>query len=313
MREKLCVFGGSLLLVILLLPDARAAEAKLSKTELDQLEDVWNCRDAAWEATEILPGKLLRCGNSDAATENDVELITRHFGPISAMMDLRNLGEVDPGALRKLRTHSGKTQHYSVPLGGSEIMTRVIAERASWFSLLKYAYHRFIEWNLKKAHGEMIQYIRGLAGFNQLILQNEGPSLNKALQTVTKSVENHNVLISCSAGKDRTGLVVAVALAVAGVPKEKIALEYHQSHRHKETILRRAIQHLTELDEWSSAPERVIYQTFDFIEEKFGSMDLYLSSIGFDHRWRNRLRLALTSNATSSKDEADHFIWSRIL
>ncbi|MEV4266794.1 tyrosine-protein phosphatase [Kribbella sp. NPDC049584] len=46
------------------------------------------------------------------------------------------------------------------------------------------------------------------------------------------------VVVSCHAGKDRTGVVVALTLALVGVPRELVAADYEASGASRETIVR---------------------------------------------------------------------------
>ena len=50
--------------------------------------------------------------------------------------------------------------------------------------------------------------------------------LNCVVQTVAGSEQPFPLLVHCTAGKDRTGVVVATLLAIAGVPNEVIEQEY---------------------------------------------------------------------------------------
>ena len=46
-------------------------------------------------------------------------------------------------------------------------------------------------------------------------------------------------LVHCAAGKDRTGVVVALALTVAGVPAQAVAADYAASGERAEAIMER--------------------------------------------------------------------------
>lgn len=63
------------------------------------------------------------------------------------------------------------------------------------------------------------------------MLDNHGSRLADAVRHVAHSGDTA-VLVHCTAGKDRTGLVVALALLAVGVSQEDVALEYAQTEQH---------------------------------------------------------------------------------
>ena len=56
------------------------------------------------------------------------------------------------------------------------------------------------------------------------MLRSGGPSIARI---VALAADGTPMLFHCAAGKDRTGVVAAVLLALAGVPREEIAADYH--------------------------------------------------------------------------------------
>ncbi|CAM9714067.1 unnamed protein product, partial [Hapterophycus canaliculatus] len=68
----------------------------------------------------------------------------------------------------------------------------------------------------------------GLVLLNELLLQYSGDGINRVLRLLA-SEDRHPVALYCTAGKDRTGLVVALTLAVLGVPDEAIVDDYAKS------------------------------------------------------------------------------------
>lgn len=106
------------------------------------------------------------------------------------------------------------------------------------------------------------------------------------------------VLVHCAAGKDRTGIVVALLLSVAGVDRAAIAEDYALSVWWNESVNDEA-----EIAERPDASERLrdrrIYyprpgNMIDMlagIDERHGGVARYLGSIGVPEDVRERLRL----------------------
>ena len=109
------------------------------------------------------------------------------------------------------------------------------------------------------------------------------------------------VVVHCFAGKDRTGVVSALLLSVAGVPRDVIAEDYAMSRQALRTLL----------DEWMSAesdPEvrdnmrrrfqcdpRTMTAVLEHLDDSYGGADGYLEAIGVQASAQERLRARLLS------------------
>lgn len=108
-------------------------------------------------------------------------------------------------------------------------------------------------------------------------------------------------LVHCSAGKDRTGIVVALILAVLGVPDEVIAADYELSAAYLDTESTAAIAHLqastglgAELTQpLLSSPSPLILDVLAWARAAGGSVDGYLIDRGLTKADLERLRAAL--------------------
>jgi len=140
---------------------------------------------------------------------------------------------------------------------------------------------------------------RGLLGLNKILVDDGGEGVAAALRVVLAA--HLPVLIFCTAGKDRTGLISALLLAVAGVDEAAIAADYARS---EETYLgggpaqawyaeRLGLVGLG-LEEWMASPASVMADTFAYIRARHGSVPEYLTAIGFglaeQHALRDKLR-----------------------
>lgn len=140
---------------------------------------------------------------------------------------------------------------------------------------------------------------RGLLGLNKILVDEGGEGLTTALRVVAAATPP--VLLFCTAGKDRTGLVSALLLSLAGVDEAAIAEDYAASEA---TYLgggeaqawyasRLGLVGLG-LEEWMASPASVMLDTFAYIRERYGSVAAYLTSVGFgpaeQHALRNKLR-----------------------
>jgi protein-tyrosine phosphatase len=108
-------------------------------------------------------------------------------------------------------------------------------------------------------------------------------------------------LVHCSAGKDRTGIVVAMILAVLGVPDDVIAADYALSGGYLDPTQTAAIGQLKagtglgdELtEELLGSPPQLILEVLTFARDHEGSVDGYLLAHGLSPAELTRLRTGL--------------------
>lgn len=82
--------------------------------------------------------------------------------------------------------------------------------------------------------------------YTSIILEENAPAIQRVMHMMLDEA-NYPMLIHCTAGKDRTGVIVALVLALIGVPEEIIVADYTQSNHfyyHYEQIAHRLLRRL---------------------------------------------------------------------
>jgi protein-tyrosine phosphatase len=110
-------------------------------------------------------------------------------------------------------------------------------------------------------------------------------------------------LIHCSAGKDRTGLVAAIVLAIAGVPDETIAADYAMSASYLNPGAARVISRIRAIGGAASrldlgvlgAPPELILDALGRVRAQAGSVTGYLARHGLPEESTETLRTALVA------------------
>lgn len=108
------------------------------------------------------------------------------------------------------------------------------------------------------------------------------------------------LLVHCFVGKDRTGVIVALLLALANVPPETIAADYAQSQANLQPIFEELRQHARQnnydLDYFekmlASQPEAIL-DTLAYLDEKYNGAAGYLQAIGLNKAQIARLQTCL--------------------
>jgi len=109
------------------------------------------------------------------------------------------------------------------------------------------------------------------------------------------------VVFHCFAGKDRTGLVAAMLLSIAGVPDDAIAADFAETDaqlalRYEEWMAAAPPERRIEMrEEFRCPPERIL-GVMDHIQERWGGVHGYMESTGMTLTTIDRLRAKLDSS-----------------
>jgi protein-tyrosine phosphatase len=132
--------------------------------------------------------------------------------------------------------------------------------------------------------GELREYTaEELAELYVGFLEDQAPAFGAAVRHIADPA-HLPVLVHCHAGKDRTGLVVAMVLEILGVRRELIVADYELStegraHRRLEVAPALAATGT----EWArvaplfTAPAQALELAFEHIERRYGTVEAYLT------------------------------------
>ena len=112
------------------------------------------------------------------------------------------------------------------------------------------------------------------------------------------------LLVHCTAGKDRTGFVIAILLAALGVEPSAIEADYMASAGRKTDVAREATRHMARsyvgaeigddaIEEIMGVKPSYLAASFAAIDANFGGVDAYLAEVGLDPAKRAALRTHL--------------------
>lgn len=297
---------------------------KLSEVSLS------NIRDFHDALPTIQPGRVIRCAKPSDATAVDTAYLVDVIG-IRDLIDLRSLVEVkeDPpdASLFKRVTSPMITYprrwltggvtipplpseafllHHQLSLLEKSRYYTTLLTHISLFSILKAILFRLM--GFKEASRQMLVKevnAGGLGLFYKMTVDSAKPEILGALTLVTRALEKRRpVLIFCKAGKDRTGIVSMLVLWCAGATTQQIIDDYIKSDRFHKVALAgiEDSEELRGLDKgvFERAPPEAMETLLKFLEDKYGGVGKYLSSIGFSEQEQKTLRTLMTTPSSDT-------------
>jgi protein-tyrosine phosphatase len=255
-----------------------------------EVPGAWNCRDVA-HATGIRPGRFFRSSELSALDTEGRAALAR-LG-VTDVADLRSVTEVE--------------RH-----GGSAVPDGVVVHRLAFdgdnVAPHEQAFERMLtakpddEEPVAAARRFMIEEYERFSAL---------PGTCAAVGQVIRMIGGaRSVLVSCFAGKDRTGLAVAVALEAVGVDDDLIRADFLASNESVPTLRERILCGIeargdiatSELLDYvrSRLPDQVLGVREEYldaarkrIDDRYGSLRRFLDAAGVDDDALLRAQLAL--------------------
>ena len=139
----------------------------------------------------------------------------------------------------------------------------------------------------------MFNATTGLLATYQLNVDRCAPRLAAVVRAFADAPEG-GVLIHCQVGKDRTGIVIALLLALAGVPNETIVADYAPSGANIRPLYDQwqAAGRSVSYDAWQSHPE-TMQALLEHLERTHGGVEAYLLAGGLTPEEIARVRARL--------------------
>ena len=167
-----------------------------------------------------------------------------------------------------------------------------------------------------KAPGSLQLNGMTLTGLYRLMLDRFAANLVAAVRIIARSGEEP-VLVHCTAGKDRTGMVVALSLLAAGVDRDAVVADYAATEENlrgdwSTTTLQKMVDSglaaSSELEQIATgSPAAAMEEIIDHLKADYGSAAAFLLANGLTQNDLDDLRSALidpesTSTPTTQKE-----------
>lgn len=257
-----------------------------------EFDGLANLRDVGGIPTvdggSIRPGRLLRSDNLQDLSPTDLDRLAALN--VTDVVDLRSDYEVaqegpGPLAATQVAVHQfSMFREWRAGVGEDkpDVRTEVLPEQAlPWVDL---------EPSVELGHPVASTYFS--------YLTDRPDSVLAALRTIGEAPGA--TLVHCAAGKDRTGMIVALALSLVGAERGAVVADYAASSERMEAILDRLLASKTYYDNLADRPmsshlthPETMVAFFDHVDEAHGGVEPLLESIGWTRDDTVRLRAKL--------------------
>ncbi|HZB51750.1 MAG TPA: tyrosine-protein phosphatase [Mycobacteriales bacterium] len=243
------------------------------------LEGAVNVRDLGGLPTDdggrTAPGRLLRSDNLQGLTSADVRRLVDDLG-VRTVVDLRTTVEVDKEGPGPLTTESRVAHRHLSLYPESGRLTDVEADTVlPWQT----------DWG--RAGAADPDADNPTVGYYLAYLKHRPDSVLEAVRTMA-APDRGAVLVHCAAGKDRTGVVVALALSAVGVSREAVVADYVATGDRLEAVLDRLMSSPTYAADLDGTPADVhrprpqtMQRFLELLDERFGGPVGWLAAVGF--------------------------------
>jgi hypothetical protein len=248
----------------------------------------WIVLDGAVNARAVVPGVLLRSDNLQSLTASDVRRLLDEHG-VEVVLDLRTDVEVElegPGPLTaEPRVRIEYRSLYPDSGGNTDLDIETVKP---W----------------RRVHDDTAEDEPPIVRAYTSYLRRRPDSIVGSIRAIARA--SGAVLVHCAAGKDRTGVVVALALDAAGTDRGAIVADYLASSERIEQIMSRLISSPTYRDELQGHDPRqhapvpgTLERFLEIVDDRFGGAVAWLSANGFQPSELQLLRRRLAPIARS--------------
>ena len=286
-------------------------------TKETPFESLLNFRDVGKSISSLSnqatlkPSLLYRSARPDNATKADQHQLTATYG-IKTILDLRtpteHLEQARKLGLRVPTAPAARPSDPNYPLRIPDIEYKEVNFNGSAYSkalIKQLSYGHVAKLGVLYACGWRTQAIsvlgtnvmakRGLTGLAEDSLEHCTAEV-RACFDVLADKSSYPVLVHCTQGKDRTGLIVLLVLLLLNAPKEAIEKDYRLSESELQPEREERLKEITSIglpESFADCPADWVEKVSGWITDKYGAVEAYLASCGVSKEQMESVRAIL--------------------
>lgn len=280
------------------------------------LKSILNFRDVGRTVNILLsssllnPGLVYRSARPDEASVQD-RISLRETYNITTIIDLRSATEHlsqaskrNPKASSSVAAPHTETstvkvieldgfRYHAINLNGGAF-ARGLLWRLSWFNLTRVVSYMAMGYRTEaiKVLAEEVMVPRGLIGLGIDSLD-YGTTELRAIFAIFADAGNYPILVHCTQGKDRTGLVILLLLLLCKVPPGIINADYMASERELGSEREERVREMKNAgftEDFADCSSGWVEGVVGHINDVYGGVESYLRGIGVDGEMQAGIR-----------------------
>lgn len=277
------------------------------------LRDVGQTINIVNGSQTLQTGKLYRSARPDDASDADKDRLVNDLH-IKTIIDLRTKTEhiqaaqkhnaLVPSSEAIPQTNAATAQPFHIPgieykeinFNGWPFSRSLIAQLSWWdtarlISLMALGYRT----EAISILGENVMKPEGLVGLAFRSVDMCGDEVRQAFEVLADE-EKYPVLVHCTQGKDRTGLVVQLVLMLLGVEESAMKEDYMMTQEELELEREERLKEIKSIgltDAFADCDEALVGAVTEHIQEKYGGIQGYLEHCGVGSEGQEAVRRIL--------------------
>ncbi|KAI0885258.1 tyrosine/serine protein phosphatase [Annulohypoxylon maeteangense] len=274
-------------------------------------DNILNFRDVGKTVNDHLGRKLVREGvlyrsaRPDEASPEDRKRLRDEFG-IKTVVDLRTKTEHARQAEKRQASQTNLSEpnatsesaqipgvrYQQIKITGRRF-EKFLVSQLSWWNYFKLIFLFLFRYRMQAISliSREILLPRGLVGLGLVTIDQSGVEIADTLRIII-APSSTPLLVHCTQGKDRTGVIIALVLMVLSVPASAIDHDYMLTRAGLSSERESRLEEIREIGltaEWGDVSPEFVERVAEHIDVKYGGIGGYLDSVGFDASERQRL------------------------
>ncbi|KAG6224466.1 hypothetical protein E4U26_003763 [Claviceps purpurea] len=169
-----------------------------------------------------------------------------------------------------------------------------LVRQLSWWSFFKVIFYFVLGYRMSAIRiiATEVMLPRGLLGLGIDTVDISGLEIKEAL-SLYATRDSLPILVHCTQGKDRTGLIISLVLMILNTPIDAIEHDYFLTNRGLEAENAQILTEVRQIgltEEWATTSPVMIRGLQKHLFAKYGGLNAYLDGIGFGADLRAGLR-----------------------
>jgi len=184
-------------------------------------------------------------------------------------------------------------RYYEINLNGASF-EKALMKKLRWSSLGKLVALMAFGYRNEAISilGREVMQPRGLTGLGIDTLDNSGDEILHVFDVLADS-QQYPIIVHCTQGKDRTGLIILLVLLLVAAPRECISKDYVMSEAELQPEKEERMKEISSIgltEDFAGCPPDFVEKLANHLEQRYGGVEGYLKTIRVTSEQQQQVR-----------------------